>query len=830
LEAEEFQFVAPNITIGEETTEDYFPGTVLIGARTGPDEPWILSRNSRAEPIFGEDSEVPDQVGFVYEFGLLDEIRVEGTFYETGGAIPHVCWDLQLRNRSRRSIEIGELGFPMAFNSIYEGFPKVDRGIRDLYQDRVYVHKFIGGAASYLFAQRLTARPPGLLVVPGDATEWEFYHHVRASLNSPYRWEGIPVVYVHSRATIEREEWGEWFNGHTSVVLEPGEERNYQLRFVPADRDRMDYVGSALAAIGRPAFRLYPAAVAPAEVGIAVEMAGAVPARFEVDVAAEMETDADQDGGFCFVRPKNPGLTTLTVSDTEGRISTLHLLFTEPIESLIRNRARWIVQNQVVTEKGPLFGAILPGDNGSGTPLTDPEFLAHPFGIESSLADAMFLAEKNALYPEPAQIGVLDTFLSGFLEQRIINPADASVGCMLPDLRGVAMNYGRAQAYIPAALLYASMARVAETGAKTRRTAADYALMAGRIAESLFIHVRDEAFLWSGMPLMAFLEELPALLTAYGETEHAERLEERLSARRTALLSREYPFDGQSAWSLEGYAEIQRLTQSDRVGRGGYRLGELGERAMRYAFAARSVSPCWWWYGSDKRWLEDADVPHPVLLDKGEQCFGPTSVAHAAMMLHRLGYDTQEVPESYLRAACGGLFGIWSLVRNDGAAGMGFCPDSASAMYGIAPSTGDIGLGLYQYLREATALVVPLRPGGVQTVGCHLQVDTVNHEDVYTVRPWDGVGRRISVRRLGLDVALDFGHIDELRFDAAKRRVQLEIRNPAGWEVTCRTRVRGMWGTGISANGFRYENGPDGLKLAVTLTPESSNTVELEAQ
>lgn len=47
-EHEEFQFVAPPVSMAEEVAEDYYPGTILIGMRNTPEDPWILSRNSRA--------------------------------------------------------------------------------------------------------------------------------------------------------------------------------------------------------------------------------------------------------------------------------------------------------------------------------------------------------------------------------------------------------------------------------------------------------------------------------------------------------------------------------------------------------------------------------------------------------------------------------------------------------------------------------------------------------------------------------------------------------------------------------------------------------------
>lgn len=125
-DSDEFQFVAPPLMMGEETSEDYFPGTILLGARTSPNAPWIVSRNTRAETI--SDDEDTSTVSFRYDFSFLDDIRTTGKFYEIQGIIPQIAWDIEITNSSRRSIEIGELGFPLALNNVLEGFPRRTAG------------------------------------------------------------------------------------------------------------------------------------------------------------------------------------------------------------------------------------------------------------------------------------------------------------------------------------------------------------------------------------------------------------------------------------------------------------------------------------------------------------------------------------------------------------------------------------------------------------------------------------------------------------------------------------------------------------------------------
>lgn len=816
-ESEEFQFILPPLAFGEEFSEDYFPGTILLGARTSPDDPWVLSRNTDAIQV----GENPLIVEFEYEFSLLPEISAKGSFFEEPGMIPQIVWDIELRNSGRASLEIGELAFPFALNNLYDGYPRTDEGARMMAGERVYIHKFIGGAASYLFAQRMSAEPPGLLVVPGENTSWEFYNHVPASLATPYRWEGIPVVYVHSRAAIERESWSEWFNGHTSQVLEKGETRRYQIRFLPSDRERGDNVQLMLQTAGRPAMRMLPGAVAPAHVGIALEVTGSTPTQFHTDVEAETETDSDEEGGFCFVRPTAPGAVRVTFEDTKGRISHTHLMFTEPIDELIKRRAEWICKHQVSQESGNLKDAILVADVLSNHLLTDPEDYGNGFGILGSLADALFLAEKNTIYPVRDQIKQLDSYISEFLRDDIQNPVDASVGSSFVDGRSVAMNQTRPALYGLVANLYHAMARVASGYGDTAWTSERYLKEAGRTVEALYRSGFARGIRWAGVPGMHGLQALPYELKGEGDDDAAIAVARALGERASELLRRRVPFATETLWGPAGFEEAYyaaRVLHAD----------ETEDFVNRCAIAARSLAPSWWWYGSDKRFLDDMDAPHPALLDKGEMCLGPTTVANSLILLNVVERDYNQLPEEAMRMAFGGMLGVWALVRDDGAAAMGYCPDEASRQYGISWLTGDIGLGLWHYLRGVSALVLPTKSSGVATFGCHFEIETKGDQETFVVRPWDGVGRRIVVRQIGVEVEAAGVKIEELRFDSRKRMAVLNVVNPADKDLEATIRVRGLWGDRFLVGGQSMQAVDGDLTIGIQTKAGSLSTLEIK--
>ncbi|MEJ5169583.1 MAG: DUF5695 domain-containing protein [Fimbriimonadales bacterium] len=804
----ELELLCPNVQFGEERAKDYAPGTILIGVRSDPEEPWILSRNRGLEDL--DESLGSDEVRMVYDMGLLPWIRAEGFYRSVQGPNGCVLWEVRLQNTSNRPVEVGELAFPMAFNNLYWAPTRDGASLRELWNSRCFVHKAVCGAASYLFVTSMDPIGQGLLVHPAGETEWEFYASVAGSLNTPWRWGGIPVVFVHSKAAIEREGWKPWFNRHTSVVLEPGESRIYRTEFRTTRRDRHDGVAEALVAAGRPAMRLLPAAVSPCDVGVGIEIAGCQPKRFFYDVPVEEETDADEEGGFCFVRSNQAGPVRIGFEDSLGRTSFAHVLLVDPIERLIDRRADWILRNQVHHEPGGLFhGAILPVELASMRRAVEVGGMAGSFAVECGMADALFLAEKNTFRARREEIRALDAYLEEFVRDDIQNPLDDVVGSVLTDDQTVASNASRPTAYCLLFNLYRAMAQVARGFGETARSPDEYLRSAYRTARALYRHCLDRSFRDRGLVLLAGIWELIRELRLEGMRSEADELEERALQRATEVLREDYPYGGESVWDTTGF---QDLIASAMV----LRYADHAERITRCVFSGRSLSPNWWWCGSDLRYWDDSDgFTHPVLTDKGELCHGYTSVGNSRVFFDLLDEDYSELPDVYLRGAMAGALGVWALIRPDGAASMGFCPDSASRLFGYVPFTGDLGIALYEYLRMAAAYVLPTRGQGTFTFGCHYEYADHTHR----VRPWDGVGRRIVLRQIHAEFRTSYGSIRNLWLDGRKRWASLDLSNDSDKDVRAQVIVRGLWGNVLDCGGKRVR-AEDGQFVLSVLLPK----------
>lgn len=807
-EREDFQFHLTGHQFGDESTSDYSLGTVLLGIRTDPNEPWIVSRNQAADMLATNPKQKFDsddalelfgsrEVNFVYEFPLLDDIEAEGTWYEITDGIPQIAWDFTLRNAGRRSVEVGEVGFPMAFPNIYDGFGWDDPQLTHLWHSRVYVHKYIGGAASWVYAQRMNSMPPGLLVTPSGTTGWEFYSHVPGSLSTPNQWEGIITVYAHSKATVEREGWPNWSNDHTSVILEPGDSRTFSMRFMSVESDKPDALLPTLDLADRPAVRIFPSAVLPTSAGALVEISGTPARNCFVDREAELETRTEENQTLCYVRPRESGPIRLSVEDQEGRLSHVHLNFIEPIEQLIKKRAAYIAEHQRVNQPDHwLHQALAMTHIGTNEPILDAEEYERSAGIEAILADALYLTEKNAHVPVASEITAIDRFIEEFLFDDLVNPGSFSVASRVEDEAAGPVDTGRPMNYPHVFNLLHSASGVSKVSAGLTRSTDDYLVAAGRVARSFFSHGWWQFTRRVGILGFPHVYRLIGELRRREHEELASELEWLVVQRARTLASMQTPYAGESAMDASGFEDVVRAAQY--VGH-----DEMDVRAVLAAYAARSQAPSWWWYGSDKRCWDGTDAfPLAAVADHGELCLSHTTIPNSSIILSHLDRDSDYLSETHLRMACAGMLGPWALVLPNGAASMAYCPDLASKSAGFSAYTGASGLGYFHYLREMQSLIILNTSGPPVIFGC----DLADHGTHWLVTPWDGVGRRIRFRHIGFSIWLSFGRILDCHIDKRRRWFRLRILSEAEQSVEAQIMVQGLWGAKAVAGDNEVES------------------------
>ena len=336
-----------------------------------------------------------------------------------------LLWDIEIKNTTGRPLEIGELGIPLMLNDNYSGVREKspytntvdDREV--LYEDerlkvreqaliheqRVTGHHFAGGHSSYSLVQRLLGDPPFLLVHAAGDTAFECQYRYEDALAQGRRRARPNVLAIHSWAVKNQRGWRlPWVNGHTSLVLKPGEKKAYRIRFTFVDG--YDAVRDELAAPGTSASGFSPPWWSRRTIPSTSRSARSSTRRFSFL----------SDNGRVVDKKKLSGRTLLTLS-FKGRgqksvrltydgnkWTNLHFYCTEKTAELIGARARFIVDRQFYENPADPFGRhhmFLPFDYRLGTIFADSDEVWEVGGSdEYGFSEPLFLAEKNVYRPD----------------------------------------------------------------------------------------------------------------------------------------------------------------------------------------------------------------------------------------------------------------------------------------------------------------------------------------------------------------------------------------------------------------------------------------------
>lgn len=763
------QFVSSPIPLGDETSDEYYPGTILLGVRTDPEDPWMVSRNEAAEQTTTEDG----PVHFRYDFPLISEVQVEADFLESPLSPNSIIWRITITNTSRNSVEIGELGFPFALHNSYEGYPTNDDGVMALVNERVFSEINLGGFSTYLLVRKLSGEAPALAVFSSGSKPIEFFHYAPLSLSANAQWEGIPILYFHSLATVDREEWPDSVYEHTSVILEPRESRTYELTFAALTQRHERNYPLALTQQRVPAIFPNTQSVFPVGTPASFEIIGARAASINISEPGELiESETDDSGGFLVIEAKSPGPIVIEMVDMDDRTSRTTALAIQPVSELIQARADWIFKNQIASE-GSYQHAILPASFGEGEEVTLAK-LENSWELAGSLADATFLAEKNCTFLELEQVEVLDNYVEKFLLKRIQKPSQGVIGAILADWAdSVAVDGSRSQLYVHVARLYLSLAKLRQSCDLTR-TADEYTDLAKKTIRALQQFADRETYETQTLTNTRALEDLP----------------EWVEFRKECLASTKFPFWNGSLFAIDRTEEASRLATASR----NLALCSLVDQLLIHH---KSLSPNWWCYGIEPRAVTDFEG-HPAFEDFGKVYPSVSAFQTSAALTRWLEQDYAKIDESALRLGIGGMLMPWSLVREDGAAACGYCPDLGSRNRGVVAYTGDIGFLLADHLAFSTCYLLSTPDRGFIGYGLNFDSFQENGASVMRLQPYDGVGRRVVVRHLNLEILVTGGRIDTLEFDINLSWVRVTIDNPvaaASREATLT--VRGLWGTNL---------------------------------
>ena len=778
-------------------------GDVVLKARLAGEAEWRAMHTFLSDDVrtvtYDQDSITTRYEGNSVNQGGLQHLNIEQRYEfrgnpQTGDAIR---WTITLHNSSQAQIEIGELGLPITLNTNYgigdekQGFNhrSVD-STKYVFEQRVIESSFVSGHSSYILVTRASGKGDHLLIVPQDDTALEAISGYGLFPDTEMMKGAGSMFYLFSKATAVES----WYNGHRSLTLASGEKRTFAFTLCRA-KDHAD-VSEKLYQSGNIAVKIVPGMVLPVGTIAHLLLRCKKPiTAIETADGIEVEPVATMGDRHTYtVRLTSMGEQKVTVRYGNGEWT--HLLFNgiAEIETLMKARAKFIVENQRVEDPDDLCHySFRIWNNDADRLIVEEEAPCGSIDMGGSddrcFAPSVFLAGKNAYYPDEQEIHALDEFIENFLYGKLQDKDNYQVLNSLIGLREGSWrrwDYAwRIYNYPHVYNVYYQMYRITKLhGIKTSREPLEYLKLAYNTALASYQDSTYESVYETknyidyhrgnmskthapmGSPILA---NLLGSLKMEGLAAEYRTLLDAIEGCLPFFLEEEYPFASEYCFDHASKAALYYLAQiaDDEP---------LKKRVVATILASRDATPMWFSYCTNMRFIGCYPTPLMArpLFDRYEQ----TGDLH------------------FLQKAYGATLAVWSCVDPSGKGYNGRewrfnPPEKGSPEYNYYRNgcfSGEVGMGLYGNLSMLKSYLVQDPDFGLVGYGCAV-AETV---DNYTLIPQDGLGVRVSF--VPLDVSLEAvkARIEKATLTKDLRRLELVLSRPSKHADCAHISIRGM--------------------------------------
>lgn len=715
-----------------------------------------------------------------------------------------LLWDITLKNTTGDVLEVGELGIPLRLNDDYAEFAGMDPEDIDpqserknqveayrartviqqsmIHEQKVLVHHFIGGHSSYSVVLRPLGDPPFLLIHPTQETAFEcIYKEVPGTGlgEGGERWAGPDILAIHSRATKILRDWrhNSWVNGHTSLLLQAGEQRSYQMRcvFVPT----YEAVRDEVAKFGNLGIRIVPSMVVQEhrDVHVEVKSQGRID-RIEVlsDGIAIKSKEKTPLATLINCSFEGRGLKTLKLHYGNGRWTNLHFNCIESYDSLLKARAKFIVDREYYQNPEDPFHRnhmFLPFDYRKKCIILESEEAWEVGGSdEPGFSASVFLAEKNVYYPSVKEIAALENYVSECLFKYIQDPNTYAVRASLfwlkrlPSSPWSEWSKARSEAtwrtynYVHPANIYYALYKIGTRyGLLTRRTPEEYLRMSYHTCIKWFqTGPWRDVGLMEGSNAIYIVEDIKKI----GWKEEYDTLREAMRQCTAVFSEQPYPYGSELLVDQTAHEQVYFFTRyfDDRP---------KNAKTVQVLKALRGGNqPIWFNYGNDKR----RDIT----------CWYSASLNGLALLKSFEDSGDQDA----LAKGYGGVTSVMANVTSDGM-GFNYYDCRAGVLDHQPPISWEGGCGLWGFLQAIKAYVVKDPAFGLTGYGC----DVRNTPELITVTPNDGLRKRVFFADQKIEVEALTGEITEVSLSRTNR-ISLALTDSTGLVTEAILRVYGL--------------------------------------
>ncbi|KAL8358870.1 hypothetical protein RB601_008230 [Gaeumannomyces tritici] len=696
-----------------------------------------------------------------------------------------VSGDLGLRfiiqNSGSQAVELGSLGFPAEFNSIFTG-----RHASDMQRLCSLSDPYIGMHAGHIRVAPIRGTGAALVVTPLGDTPMEAYRNLwengyEGTWHGSQTFEGLYEWQVLSKAWAETEWRGQTpWNPASSRTLQPGESLQFGVRFSVAKGGVRD-LDATVRGTGTPTAVGVPGYIVPR--GVAAQLflqSASVVQSISSEPTGALQVSQIGSGKYAVTPSLGAwGRSHLRIQYSDGKVQTIHYYITKSSTEAVADLGRFLTTAQWFDDLSDPFGrapSVMTYDYETRSIVTQ-DSRAWVAGLSDEGGAGSFLSAfmKQAIQPNADEVAKLEAFVDGVLRPRL-QTADLGVRKSLffyepaavPGYsydtsldwtswtswnRAAASTIDRAYNYVHVAAAYWSLYRVARAyPGLTKRHGWEWYLdqAHGTVMRAMR---NDVGYNRVGLMGETVFGEILTDLSREGRTAQANAFTAAMRSRAAQWDAEEVPFGSEMAWDSTGQEGVYYWAKY-------FGYNNTAAKSVNSVLGYMPTVPHWGWNGNARRYWDNYYGGKLRRIERQIHHYG--SALNALVLLS--AFRSSPSDTYLLRAGYGGTTGPLSNINQEGFAAASFhsWPDTLR-WDGIS---GDYGPGFLGLALGSGTYVVNDGELGIVAFGGELQQQDIASGS-FSVRTADAVRRRVFVGPLGVLLSVDSGIISEVSFDSS---------------------------------------------------------------
>ncbi|KAI3574105.1 hypothetical protein IWW34DRAFT_885371 [Fusarium oxysporum f. sp. albedinis] len=702
--------------------------------------------------------------------------------------------DLGLRftiiNGGDDTIEIGSLGFPAEFNSIF-----TNRTAEEMQAHCSLSDPYIGQDAGQIRVAPVKGTGNALVVTPlnGTKTPLEAYR----DLEEPWfdstgygsqTFEGFYEWQVLTKAWAEKE-WKhqEPWNQPSSEVLKPGESLKFGFRFSLSDSIRE--FDKAVRKTGNPVAVGVPGYIIPRDLPAQLFLqSDSHIASITVSPKGALEVKKDSDKMYTLTPSSSAwGRVRVTITYGGDKAQTVHYYVTKATTETLDDLGGFLTTKAWFNDSSDPFRrspSVMTYDYEKGAIVEqDPRVWISGLSDEGGTGAYVAGMLKQVVQPNAEEIAKLDEFAQTTIWGRI-QGQDYGIRKSLFYYEPSKVDYpyskdfdwtswtswnkeasasiDRAYDYVHVVVAYWSMYRVAR--AYPELTSKPWAWYLNQ-AQKTIIRMTKKDVSYTDVGLMGetvFGEVLADLKRESNDTA-AHAVESAMKKGAELWNSQEIPYGSEMAWDSTGQEGVYYWTRY-------FGFNDSVQKTINSVLGYVPNVPHWGWNGNARRYWDFIYAGKLQRIERQIHHYGSGLNSQVLLSAFR-----DNPSDSYLlRVGYAGSFAPLTNINQDGYPSAAFhsYPDTLK----WDGYTGDYGGGFIGTVLNSGTYVTDDKDLGMIAFGGTLLIEG----DQYTVQPKDAVRKRVFIGPLKIMITVDVGSITKFTFDTARKTVQVTLSQTKG--------------------------------------------------